>query len=330
MAQQQFPSPSLAKRMSFGADQLLSELKVPFANDKSPVTQYVDFLIHRFKELFVKKHGENYGKGNDDIERRNLETFGRYLQLNFNRVIRLDRANGGPAAESLKPIPSHEERLLQGSFYPKEWRFRFPDAERASRALFGESISLVCPRVPVGDLTIARVWFSSNRSIDSETTWELYKRYDPDGVRAMHQGQFYSLLPRAWREMEQYQRTGASYQDCTAAEKWFTSITPIPGETTWKLYKRYDPDGVRAMHQGHFYSLLPKEWREVSQYLLVKATYRACLAVDRWCQNIEIKAGDDVAALYKRYTPPNPDLAVSERDFSLLLSAAWRKQLGLT
>jgi uncharacterized protein YjeT (DUF2065 family) len=144
----------------------------------------------------------------------------------------------------------------------------------------------------------------------------------------MNQGQFYSLMPRAWREMEQYQRINASQQDCVTAEKWFAGTKPIAGETTWELYKRYDPEGTRAMNQGQFYSLMPKAWREKEQYLRVRATYRACQAVDQWCQNIELKAGDDVAALYKRYTPPS-NLEVSDRDFSLLLPKPWRQKLGL-
>ena len=124
--------------------------------------------------------------------------------------------------------------MNQGNFYsllPKAWRER-------------EQYQKI--DVPHQDCIKAENWFAGTKPLAGETTWELYKRYDPDGSRAMNQAQFYSLLPKEWRENEHYHRTDCSYQDCISAEEWFAAMTPMPGETTWELYKRFDPSGTRA------------------------------------------------------------------------------------
>ncbi|MDP2690865.1 MAG: hypothetical protein Q8O95_00465, partial [bacterium] len=125
------------------------------------------------------------------------------------------------------------------------------------------------------------------------STWELYKAYDPKGTRKMHQGQFYTLLPKAWKEevMEglSFAHMNATYEDCSQLEEWFKDkdakayLTQTQG-STWELYKAYDPKGTRKMNQGHFYTLLPKEWKEASnglKFMVVSHTYEQCLSWEK-------------------------------------------------
>ena len=72
----------------------------------------------------------------------------------------------------------------------------------------------------------------------------------------------------------------ATYADCLAAETWFNEAKPRADETSWELYKRFDPSGSRQMNQGHFYSLLPRSWRGMQNYQMVNATYADCVAIE--------------------------------------------------
>jgi uncharacterized protein YneR len=158
--------------------------------------------------------------------------------------------------------------MNQGQFYsllPKEWRGLEQYQKMNGR---------------YEDCVAVEKWFKDKSPLKNETTWELYKRYDSDGSRKMHQGHFYSLLPKVWRELEQYQKMDGRYEDCIAVEKWFKDKSPLRNETTWELYKRYDYDGSRKMHQGQFYSLLPKEWRQLEQYQKMDGRYEDCIAVE--------------------------------------------------
>ena len=205
--------------MGVGADTILSSLKIPPTEDTARSTQYVAFLCHRFESLFTKKHGSDFGKDNEDQQLKNLEILVRYLQLNFIRALRLDPANNGPQIGELKPISDHIESLAIGSLYPKEWRFVPREARKhASKQLDG-SIPIASAHIPLRDLTITRLWFAHNSPVPEETTWELYKRFDPNGTRKMHQGQFFSLLPKDWRDLGQYKHNNSTYEECLQAER---------------------------------------------------------------------------------------------------------------
>jgi hypothetical protein len=49
-------------------------------------------------------------------------------------------------------------------------------------------------------MTNMRIWCINNKVIENETTSELYKRYDPNGEKAMNQRGFYTLLPERMEE----------------------------------------------------------------------------------------------------------------------------------
>ncbi|MDP2690848.1 MAG: hypothetical protein Q8O95_00370, partial [bacterium] len=131
----------------------------------------------------------------------------------------------------------------------------------------------------LSDLTPLRLFFANNspEQLLKQTqgnTWELYKEYDPKGTRKMHQGQFYTLLPKSWKEAKEdglsFSKMNATYEDCSQLEEWFKDkdakayLTQTQG-STWELYKEYDPKGTRKMHQGQFYTLLPKSWKEAKE-----------------------------------------------------------------
>ncbi|NLF24332.1 MAG: hypothetical protein GX589_01565, partial [Deltaproteobacteria bacterium] len=208
--------------------------------------------------------------------------------------------------------PDGSRAMHQAQFYsllPRVWR----DMQQYQ-----------CINAPYTDCLAAEKWFASANPLEGETTWELYKRYDSDGSRAMNQAHFFSLLPHAWRKLPQYQYIGATYEDCLAAEKWFDSVTPLEGETTWELYKRYDPDGYRAMHQRQFYSLLPSTWRDMPQYQCISATYEDCLVAEKWFASATPLEGETTWELYKRYDPDG-SRAMHQAHFFSLLPRAWRK-----
>jgi hypothetical protein len=143
----------------------------------------------------------------------------------------------------------------------------------------------------------------------------------------MNQGQFYSLLPKAWRDLEHYQKMNGRYEDCVAVEQWFKDNFPIKDETTWELYKRYDSDGSRKMNQGHFYSLLPVTWRQAADYPIVQAPHSECLALENWCKTQELPANDtpvtDIMNLYE----PLGALGWEPLQFYQVLPQAWRERV---
>jgi hypothetical protein len=143
----------------------------------------------------------------------------------------------------------------------------------------------------------------------------------------MNQAQFYSLLPKEWRELEQYQVMQGRYEDCIAAEQWFISNSPIKNETTWELYKRYDDDGSRKMNQRHFYSRLPATWRQETSYFLIEVSYSECVALENWCEARELPAHDtpvtDIMNLYE----PLGALGWEPLQFYQVLPKAWRERV---
>ena len=89
----------------------------------------------------------------------------------------------------------------------------------------------------------------------------------------MHLGNFYTVLPPTWKS--EYQHIDAPYEDCASIESWLSDKQPNTSETLWDLYKRFDPQGTRKMHLGHFYTVLPPSWK--SQYKHIDAPYEDCL-----------------------------------------------------
>lgn len=133
------------------------------------------------------------------------------------RAIRLDSANGVPHPRQYVVRKSTKEDFELGTFYPKDWRFSFNRVvAEICKSAGGEGILafLAGVNASLHDLGVSRRWFAKNTPIERETTWELYKRVDPDGKRAMNQRPFYSLLPKSWREQNGYQKMDAPYQDC--------------------------------------------------------------------------------------------------------------------
>jgi hypothetical protein len=131
------------------------------------------------------------------------------------------------------------------------------------------------------DCQRAEEWFNREVSNEEETSWELYERYDPEGKRKMHLANFYSLMPKDWRKLNNYTKINASYEDCQKAEEWFNIKESDEEETSWELYKKYDPEGKRKMHLAHFYSLMPKDWRKLNNYICIHASYEECLNAEK-------------------------------------------------
>ena len=320
-----FPSADLARRMGAGAEHLISELKIPHDAALSPVRAYLDFLFDRFKQLFIEKHRALFGKDDETLMLRNTEAFGRYMRLNIYRALSLDYANNAPSVNELSIIFGHEDRLAYESPYPRAWRINVQALSALAAKRYKDEVPLVSAHTTLGNLTIARLWFAQNKPTPGETTWELYKRYDSDGSRKMNQGQFYSLLPKEWRQLEQYQVMQGRYEDCVAVEQWFKDNSPIKGETTWELYKRYDADGSRKMNQAQFYSLLPKEWRELEQYQVMNGRYEDCVAVEQWLINNSPIQDETTWELYKRYDSDG-SRKMNQGHFYSLLPKTWLQQ----
>jgi hypothetical protein len=117
------------------------------------------------------------------------------------------------------------------------------------------------------------------------------------------------------------------YEDCVAVEKWFTNNSPIENETTWELYKRYDSDGSRKMHQAQFYSLLPVTWRQEGNFIYIQAPHSECLALENWCKTQQLPANDtpvtDIMNLYE----PLGALGWEPLQFYQVLPQAWRERV---
>ena len=121
----------------------------------------------------------------------------------------------------------------------------------------------------------------------------------------------------------------ARYKDCVAIEKWFSETSTIEGETSWELYKRYDPLGSRAMNQGSFYSLLSRSWRDQHSYRYINQPHSECVAAATWCSTQSLPAeGTDIEKLMKLYDPVS---SVNWRmlEFFDLLPNEWRKRVKL-
>jgi hypothetical protein len=124
--------------------------------------------------------------------------------------------------------------------------------------------------------------------------------------------------------MEQYQYISASYEDCVKAERWFVDNKPVDSETTWELYKRFDPKEERAMNQASFYSLLPREWKESGQYRYVNVTYQSCRDVDTWCESQSLPMKNVTAEkILSNYDPVNHS-GWDVKDFYHVLPGKWR------
>jgi hypothetical protein len=83
------------------------------------------------------------------------------------------------------------------------------------------------------------------------------------------------------------------------------------------------------MNQGHFFSLLPKDWRERVNYHYIKASYNECLAISNWCSSQTIpEAGTAITALIKLYDPLN-STNLNHTTFFSLLPKSWRERVAL-
>ena len=264
----QFPSPSLAKRLAVGTTELLSELRGAVDPHCSPVGLYIEHLFERLKARWVAKHGEGVGASDEDAALRNTETVCRYIQINLYRALRRDPANRASKIPSQEILCGHAARLAFEPPYPRDWRINTVALVPLAEQHLGEVIPLARVMVTLKDLTVARLWFSGNAPLRGETTWELYKRYDPEGERAMHLGHFYTVLPKSWRELAgeggaaQYQYIGVPYKDCKALESWCASQSlTADGASVEELLQRYDPLRAAGLRASEFYNLLPADWR---------------------------------------------------------------------
>ncbi len=293
---------------------------------KSPVLQKE---AHRWAMHFVSKLVDrNSGElvpsvaGKDPIYL--TEIWLRHVRLNLRRILHTAGAAAMPSIDAVRARGTLGDRHALGSFYPREERFRTFPVTMLLPDGFRKIATIGSPCCPLWDITSARLFFSKTTPVPEETTWELYKRFDPSGARQMHQGQFYSLLPRSWRKMQDYQRVDATYADCLAAEVWFKETTPNKTETTWELYKRLDPSGARQMNQGHFYSLLPRSWRGMQNYQKVDATYADCLAAEVWFKEATPNPTETTWELYKHFDPSGTR-RMHQGQFYSLLPHRWRE-----
>ena len=254
------------------------------------------------------------------------EVWLRYVRLNVMRVLHTAGPTIMPDIEAVRARRTLQARHTLGSFYLKEERFLSLPVIKLLPQGFRKLAEIESPHCALWDITSARLFFSRANSIPipDETSWELCKRFDPSASRQMHQGHFYSLLPRSWREMRNYQKVTATYADCLAAEKWFSEAKPSADETSWELCKRFDLSASRQMHQSHFYSLLPRSWREMQNYQKIDATYADCVAAEKWFNEAKPSVEETSWELYKRFDPSG-SRQMHQRQFYSLLPRSWRE-----
>jgi hypothetical protein len=214
------------------------------------------------------------------------------------------------------------EMLKWGSPYPKEHRFCTALAFKSLPKALAKF--LPSPGVDLWTMRAARLFFKGASPRANETTWELYNRFDRKGFRRLNQGQFFALMPTCWRVFKNYDYVHVSFDDCKRADEWFRKNTPIKGETTWELYRRYDPKGERAMHQGHFHSLLPKSWRGLSHYACIHLPYADCAQAERWFRSSKPDPRESTWDLYLRFDPSGVR-AMHQGHFHALIPRDWRR-----
>jgi hypothetical protein len=137
--------------------------------------------------------------------------------------------------------------------------------------------------------------------LPGETSWELYKRYDSDGKLAMHQGHFYTLLPRAWREMEQYRLINTTYAACKGAEAWFEANQIVDSETTSALFIRSGLSAQISIPTSQFYTLLPAPWRACGHYKQHDYSEDSCLHINGKTIGFDSKSERVVGQLLYRF-----------------------------
>lgn len=246
------------------------------------------------------------------------ELWCRYVRANISAV--LLNTNGShqekPTENSGKQnnVGVPERRKRSSNLHPKSLLGVHPTKER-------KALGITTVQGSIRDMTRVRVFLNQTTPIEGETLWDLYKRFDPDGVRRMNLGDFYTLLPREWRRL--YDRNSCTYNDCLKAEKWFPQHEPIAGETLWELYQRFDPLRKRKMNIAFFYSLLPVAWKP--NYVFVDATYDDCVYAEKWFGEHRPIEGETLWELYQRYDPEG-QRGMYLGKFHTLLPPEWRRR----
>ncbi|MBI4272739.1 hypothetical protein HY621_02715 [Candidatus Uhrbacteria bacterium] len=122
----------------------------------------------------------------------------------------------------------------------------------------------------------------------------------------------------------------ATLEDLTKARTFFAKQT-LAGrdeeETLWDLYKAYDPDGKRAMHVGHFHTLLPKEWKK--RYKIINAPYEDCKSAEEWFAKQTLEGRDEEEIfdeLYEAYQKATGKIFLDPRYFYFIMPAMWKQE----
>lgn len=162
------------------------------------------------------------------------------------------------------------------------------------------------------------------------STWELYKQFDEKGLRQMNQIQFYTMLPEDWKF--HFYCIHGTYDDCVHFEQWhqkldLNTLIELTQRSLAKLYQLYDTEGKRKMNLGHFYTLLPEDWKK--HFPRINASYDDWQVFDQWIKQQDLancleKTHGSTWELYKCFAQDS-QLNMTPSAFSSLLPPLWRK-----